>query len=171
MKLYVSNFTILVLACHLWAGVYFKINVKRYLIRMKTLISTEYKLISGNETDIDCSKHLRKVQFYIATSKANFVEKHETIDVLAKVFVSKFWIELWLLHYWKQQMPLQSIKNCININFSHRCAILFQTHSMYVQDGQIGGGILKELRTFYSLEFLQIVTFWMPILVIFRKIE
>ena len=56
-------------------------------------------------------------------------------------------------------MTLQSIKNCININFSHRYAILSQTHSMHVQDGKIDGGILKELRTFYSLEFLQIVTF------------
>ena len=86
MKLYVSNLTILVLACHLWSGVYFKIKVKRYLIRIKTLISTESKLISGNETNIDCSKHLRKVRFYIATSKTNVVEKHESIDVLAKVF-------------------------------------------------------------------------------------
>ena len=33
MKLYVSNFTILVLACHLWSGFYSKDRVKRYLIR------------------------------------------------------------------------------------------------------------------------------------------
>ena len=53
---------------------------------MKTLISTQSKLIYGNETNIDCSKHLRKLQFYIATSKTNFVKTYETIDALAKVF-------------------------------------------------------------------------------------